>query len=65
MFSCNRDDNSSSTTDSVVGIWKLTSYVILDGKDKKNLFSETNSGCVASNRDAVSYTHLDVYKRQS
>ena len=50
MFSCNRDDNSSSTTDSVLGTWKLTSYVILDGKDKKTLFSETNSGCVASNR---------------
>jgi len=65
MFSCNRDDNSSSTTDSVVGTWKLTSYVILDGKDKKTLFSETNSGCVASNRDeyksdgTISFTYYD------
>lgn len=65
MFSCNRDDNSSSTSNSVVGSWKLTSYVILDGKDKKILFSETNSGCVASNRNeyksdgTLSYTYYD------
>jgi hypothetical protein len=66
MFSCNRDDNnSSSTTDSVVGTWKLTTFIILDGKDKKTLYSETNSGCEASNRSeykkdgTTSFTYYD------
>ena len=36
ILSCNRDDNNTttSTSDSVVGIWKLTTFIILDGKDK-------------------------------
>lgn len=66
MFSCNRDDNSSSSTaNSVVGNWKLTTFVILDGKDKKTLYSETNSGCEASNRSEYktdgtnSFTYFD------
>ena len=66
MFSCNRDDNNtSSTTDSVVGNWKLTTFIILDGKDKKTLYSETNSGCEASNRSeykkdgTTSFTYYD------
>lgn len=51
LFSCNRDDSSSTdTTTTVTGKWKLTTYVILNGTDKKTLYSETNSGCVASNR---------------
>ncbi len=52
ILSCNRDDNNTttSTSDSVVGNWKLTTFIILDGKDKKTIYSETNSGCEASNR---------------
>ena len=66
MFSCNRDDNNtSSTTDSVVGNWKLTTFIILDGKYKKTLYSETNSSCEASNRSVykndgtTSFTYYD------
>ena len=66
MFSCNRDDNNtSSTTDSVVGNWKLSSFIIIDGKDKKTLYSESNSGCEASNRSeykkdgTASFTYYD------
>ena len=40
-----------------------------DNADMENFITETNSGYIANNIDdcykAVSYTHLDVYKRQA
>lgn len=51
MFSCNRDDSSTTSTNSFVGSWKLTSFIIISGTDKKTLYSESNTGCAASNRD--------------
>lgn len=66
IFSCNRDDSSSTdTSTTVVGKWKLTTLLTLNGIDKKTLVSETNSGCEASNRNeyktdgTLSYTYYN------
>lgn len=48
LLSCSRDSDNNESA-SIVGNWKITKYVVLNGKDKSVLSTENNSGCEANN----------------